>query len=847
LAFKFKKLITGFFFFALSFSGGASYLFANPYEELTPDQSLYQRVKKLENYGLLDSADKAVLDQGEAVTRLQLAFYVQKAKAQIEDPQLLHPVPAPIETPVLSSPITTPPIAEPTIAVPQPIIAPLPVPTSLPEPINPAVRQEIDNLLQEFKQESAILKARMTIDDQLLGKEVKEIDTLKDLQNDVNSVWGKANASTGIPSFNTKTRYRFESLNYNGPISVVNGVSESQQINAIRSQNELDMGMWSDLGGIGAISLGFGGIYSSSNASVASSPVSAFIYNPDVNFKLAGPLGQWDTHFVVEAYPGALSLGDFSRGLGPTSLRNFVDPADVKRFSDDKDSLTWDNYMDSFTLQPAQSLAGAIVSSTDPVFDGVYGVGTNVPLLGPDGRLIILLGRQGTAATQPDRFEEGLKLSEPFGPVYMNLSTEWVNDDFGINEPPQLDLKTYQADFVVNLDPVVISAEGAFSSLFTGMNNGVPTNTALEAPAGQVEASFYPFNIFYTAISDGFANFNSKVAMAGVNFPQYGVQQGPVTQANQNLNVYGLIGEVDDLVSNRYGWRVNLGWDGRKQTWMKSWPSFLDSFLVNFNVAKKTEYAVETNAEGYNVVEAFNIIQPFYPDDEGLWGLDLWGGYTTPWLPARAAYDANIETLRNDGDISSDETRYNFTLSSEIIPLIVPVLGANGLPMTYTAATAPSTAMVGQNIYNNIMDLKSYNYVQLNVKWKMNKAFGFDKPLYSSFYFTDNEVSGQATQVGQTSIPNLFEQRVFDISGMYQLFPNVNLMADYGWETWNSSYTYPLINYLTTAPGVGLAYDIPWGGGRFELRYKDVTFKDIDVPSNNYHTGQWYSELFFLF
>lgn len=837
MAFKFKKLIIGFFFFALSFSGGAPFLFANPYEELTSDQPLYQRVKKLENYGLLDSADKAVLDQGEAVTRLELAFYVQKAKALIEDPELLHRTPSPIETPVLSQPITMPPTAEATIAVPQPIIAPLPMPTALPEPTNPAVRQEIDSLLQEFKQESAVLKARMAIDDQLLGKEAKEIDTLKDLQKDVNSVWGKANASTGVPSFNTKTRYRFEDLNMSG----------LESVNAIRSSNELDLGMWSDLGGVGSISMGLGGIYSSSNASAASSPVSAFIYNPDINLKLAGPLGQWDTHFVVEAYPGALSLGDFSRGVALTSLRNFVDPADIKHFSDDKDSLTWDQYMDAFTLAPALSLSGAIQSSTDPVFDGVYGVGTNVPLLGPDGRLIVLFGRQGTAATQWGRFEEGLKLSEPLGPVYMNLSTEWVNDDFGINQLPQLNLKTYQADFVLNLSPVVISAEGGFSSFLTGMNNGVPTNTALEAPAGQVEFSFYPFNLFYTAISDGFANFNSKIGMAGVNFNQYGVYQGPVTQANQNLNYYGLIGEVDDLISNRYGWRVNVGWDGRKQTWMKSWPSFLDSILINFNVAKKTEYAVETNAEGYNVVEAFNIIQPYYADDEGLWGLDLWGGYTTPWLPARQAYDTNIESLRNDGNANGDETRYNFTLSSEIIPLIVPVLGSNGLPMTYTAATAPSVAMVGQNIYNNIMDLKSYNYVQLNVKWKINKALGFDKPLYSSFYFTDNEVSGQATQVGQTSIPNLFEQKVFDISGMYQLFPNVNLMADYGWETWNSAYTYPLINYRTDAPGVGLAYDIPWGGGRFELRYKDVTFKDLDVPANNYHTGQWYSELFFLF
>ncbi len=836
LSFKFKKIISGFFFFAIVFTGGVSFSFANPYEELTPDQPLYQRVKKLENYGLLDSEDRAVLDQGKAVTRLQLAFYMQKAKASMEEPELLHPetIPSPTETPVPTAmPVATAPVLEPSINVPLPVVQPE---NPMQPVVNPAVRQEIDDLLKEFKQESAMLKARMAVDYQQLGDEAKELDALKTVQNDVNSVWGKANVSTGIPSFNAKTRFRLEDFNMSGLYTV----------NAIRPQNELDLGMWSDLGGTGSISLGLIAVTSASNASAASSPVSLGIYNPDVNFKLEGPLGQWDTHFVVEAYPGALTLGDFSRGLGPTSLRNFVDPVDIKRFSDDKDSLTWDNYMDAFTLAPPTALAGAIVSSTDPVFDGVYGVGTNLPLL-PDARMILLFGRQGEEDTQTDRFEEGLKLSEPLGLVYANFSTEWVNDDFGINAPPQLDLKTYQLDFTANLNPVIISVEGAFSSLYSGLNNGVPTNTALEAPAAQAEVSFYPFNVFYTAISDGFANYNSKVAMAGVNFNQYGVYPGAVTQANWDIDEYGFIGEVDNLVSDRHGWRVNLGWDGRKQDWMKKWPSFFDSILINFNVASKTEYAVETNAEGYNVIEALNIIQPYYPDDEGIWGLDLWGGYTSPWQPAREAYNAGITAIRNDGDTNNDETRYQFNLSSEIIPLIVPVLGTNGQPMTYTAANAPSTAMIGKNIYNNIMDLKTYNYVQLNAKWKINKAFGFDTPLYSSFYFTDNEVSGQATQMGQTSIPNLFEQTVYDISGMYQIIPNVNLMADYGWEIWHSSYTYPLINYRTDAPGVGLAYDIPWGGGRFELRYKDVTFKDVDVPANSYHTGQWYSELFFLF
>ena len=70
-------------------------LWADPSDNVTPDQPLYQRVKKLEDYGLLDPRDKAVLDQGLVVNRLELAFYVEKAKARLDTPESPVVVPAP--------------------------------------------------------------------------------------------------------------------------------------------------------------------------------------------------------------------------------------------------------------------------------------------------------------------------------------------------------------------------------------------------------------------------------------------------------------------------------------------------------------------------------------------------------------------------------------------------------------------------------------------------------------------------------------------------------------------------------------------------------------------------------
>ena len=96
--------------FLLTGRMGVSVLWADPLEKVGPDQSLYQRVRNLGHAGLLDAKDQAVLDQGVPVTRLQLAFYVEKARARMQDPPPSTPAPTSTEVtePAVETPIPTP-------------------------------------------------------------------------------------------------------------------------------------------------------------------------------------------------------------------------------------------------------------------------------------------------------------------------------------------------------------------------------------------------------------------------------------------------------------------------------------------------------------------------------------------------------------------------------------------------------------------------------------------------------------------------------------------------------------------------------------------------------------------
>ncbi len=820
--------------------------FADPFADVTADQSLYQRVKKLGDDGLLDPQDRAVLDQGKVVTRLELAFYTEKAKARIEAPELAQPAIATPTPEALPSPVMAIPTAVPTVA--------------LPAAVPSADAREIEELLKEFRTESVLLKSRLSLDDTRIKEQEDELDKLKTVQDEVDEIWKKANKTSGLPNLYTNINMRVENLSLSGPLT---------QENATRILQEIYVGTYSDLGGKGTLSAGLGALIpvDGANASyqllgVGTQPVSLYIGNPSVTFFNYGDLGHWDTTFAVETYQPDTSLGAFSRGYANYAIKRFEDPFDIKNFNDDKDAKNWDDYMNQVSYIPAYSMsAGNVQSANDRVFDGMYLAGKQIPWLGPDGRMWVMVGRMGTSPSQTQRWEEGAKIMEPWAnnTVITSLSTEWVNDNFGVNQAPQLDLKDFEAELKINL-PVVLDLDAGFSHFSTGVDILNPAVTAanpeaLEAGAGQASLAYYPFTLYGFAISDNYADFQSKVTMSGLNFARYGLYFSP----SDYNDVYGSIGEVDNLQSDRYGWRVNVGWDGRKQDWMKEWPSFLDTFVINFDMSQKTEFTSEVNNEGvtsgYNEIEPTQMLSFYYPDDEGLWGLNLWGNYSPNVNPARQNYINNIEGIRNDGDVLNDDVRYQFRMTNERLPLILPVFDATGTQVVDGN---------GHNVYYNITNIKTYNYITLTTKLKFDKWFNLPRPVDGSFYMTDNVVSGLADQAnGQLpagadpahntnlplsgAIPNLFEQRVFSGALMVSLMDDVDVMADMGLETWHSAYTYPQVDYQTHEYGLGVAYDIPWCGGKMELRYKHIDFNDKYVASNDYSGDQFFTKIKFMF
>ncbi len=710
------------------------------------------------------------------------------------------------------------------------------------------------------------------------------MDNLKKVQDEVDTTWKKADKSAGIPNFNTNINTRFENINVSGSLAT-ESVSKALE--------EIWCGMYSDLGGKGALSLGVGGILPYDNASAnydlwgvyGTGPVSLYIGNPSCTLDLYGDLGKWDTTFAVEAYQPDTTYGDFSRGYANNSLKRFENPWNIKSFNDDKNAKNWDDFMSNISYVPSYSpTAGNVQSTSDRVIDGIYAVGKNVPWLAPGGRMWFLAGRMGETTTQSLRWEEGAKIDQPWAHnlIRTAISTEWVNDNFGVSNlpmTPQLDMKDYSADIHLNLTPVLFDIEGGFSQFYTGsvypgpsyIQSGLlqPDSDVIQAGAGQASLAFYPLTFYYFAISENYADFMSKVTMSGFNFFHHGLYFNP----SDFQDVYGAIGEVDNLQSDRYGWRANLGWDGREQDWMKNWPSFLDTFIINFDLSEKKEYVAEQGQEGCFMVEPTQMLSFYYPDDEGLWGLDLWGNYAPNVNPLRQTYINNIEQQRNDGDIVNDDVRYQFRMTSERLPLIMPmyvqsVVVSGGIPVTtyslnpVTNGQPPATNN-GHNIYANITDLKTYDYITLSAKLKMDKWFGLKTPMDGFFFVTDNKVSGvasNATTVLPTSttinnitptitvnIPNLFEQLVYDGSIMINAVKNVDLMGDIGVETWKSQYTYPQVDYRTNDYGLGLAYDIPWGGAKLEFRYKYLEFHDNYVPGNNYSGNQYFCKVKFLF
>ncbi len=896
---------------------------ADPFENVMPDNQLYQRVKQLGDEGLLDPQDQAVLDQGRVVTRLELAFYVEKAEnnvgqvssaTPIPPVSLAPPVAAPAVAPPVLAPVVAPPVYSPPTATPfvAPVVAPLaPVPAA-PAPSAPArvipsfvpampvsigpmvtdgadlslvpeapvpvlqagssrmgagtaqssvsiysgpymattvsaeIKKEIKALRHEFRLESRYLKTRLSLDDGRIKEQEAELDHLNALQDDIDSEFRKSNKSGGSPHLMYVSDVRVENLQITGPLT---------PFSVTRIKDEMNLGFRADLGGKGSINLWLDGAMYDSNASAG--PASIYVNSPSLNYEFDGMLGKWNSTVAVEDYTSDTDLGDFTRG-NSTGSQRYEDPFDIKKYSGDKNMKNWDDYITNLSYVPSYA-AWSNSNNSQRVFDGLYMIGTQLPLVSKDAKATLLVGR---VAKDSQEWEEALKYSQPFfeGHLQASFSTEWVNEIYGVvpynpvSLTPALDEKSVAADFGIDLKPVFIDVEGAFSHFYTGMSTpqfgvtafGTPTTIAdppaLEAPAGQASINLYPLTFYYTAISEEFMNFQSKVILAGWDQARWGYgQTNPVLDSQ-----YGFVGMADDMISDRYGWRANLGWKGRQETWMKDWPDFLDDIVVNMDVAQKTEYSVLTDEAGNNVVEAYQLISVYEPEDLGLWG-STWSGYSG-LSPAGNRFTSNIEADRNLGGANSPS--YNFNLfvgggNTQRIPLILPVYSAPGVIKTNTS---------GYNVYTDLDHLKTFNYITLTTKFQFNKMMGSDNPFYGDFFFTDHQVSGSTSdeiqsampdpnRPGQTlaHIPSLFDQTVYDGSLFYRLLPLVNVMGDYGLEFWKSNYTWPLVNYRTDSIGAGLAYDMPWGGSKLEFRYKHLVFQDAYVPANNYQADQVYT------
>jgi hypothetical protein len=124
-----------------------------------------------------------------------------------------------------------------------------------------------------------------------------------------------------------------------------------------------------------------------------------------------------------------------------------------------------------------------------------------------------------------------------------------------------------------------------------------------------------------------------------------------------------------------------------------------------------------------------------------------------------------------------------------------------------------------------------------------------DNQVSAASVTNNSYLSGVSTSrsLAGGSFPNLFTQQVYDGALMINIIKCLDLLGDIGVETWNSQYTYPLVDYQTNCYGLGLAWDIPWGGGKMEFRYKHIDFADKDLPVNNYSGDQFFTKFKFMF
>jgi hypothetical protein len=788
---------------------------ASPYQEVRSDEALYQRVRHLSDFGLLDAGDQALLDTGSPVTRLQLAAAVRKASDKLEK-SAATPVPTVVPSPV------------PSIASP----------TSVPDPSAPVARsaagREVAALLKALRREDEYLRKRILRDTDLLAQATAGMEDLKPLRKRVEKAQGKANRNNVSPSITAYSESHFDCIALRGLADHNTGVGETK----------VGVNIWADLGGAGGLSTGFSGSLplESSNSAGASIGLSS----ARVDLNLPGTrAGKWDLHFMDTAYDSVTSIGEFTRS-GGGGMRRYEDPFNIKPYTSDKLGKVWNDYVHSIGFVEAKDTLANGGSTGEKVFDGVVLGGAGLPGLHPDARVRFLAGREGTTA---DRFEYAGMASHPFlrGKVSARVSCELVQDSHGVAASPDVDMRNYAGGLGLDLTPLFLSADGAFSRYDTrfdrpDLDPGVPKGHALHA-----SASFYPLNLHWVSIHPDYSNTQSKVTLDSFRFDRYG---------EESINGAGFVADSDTLVSNRRGWRANLGWDGRRTGLLRdSLPRFTDFMVVNSNVSFQDEFvsAVSSGVAGMgqtvlvggnpvtvdgNVLMEYHrrtlylprIVDFYYPDWSGLWGNALYAGWDfNPPNPVRQAFIDNVTAA--SGTSASYYSRYVSRGTAEWYALIDPVTG------------------------RDILNLKSYRYYDFTDKVQVNRLLGFKRPLFLGVYGALAQVYSRDT--GAPESPDgvyldgkrrLFERRVGDVALFVgDVLRGVHVTAHAAAEKWRSDYTAPRLDSLTRVWGAGLGWDVPWGGSKFEARYNRVMYSNAVVPANDYRGDQVLGLLKMLF
>jgi hypothetical protein len=605
-----------------------------------------------------------------------------------------------------------------------------------------------------------------------------------------------------------------------------------------REDQDIYFGMWGSLGKA-SLSTGFTAqVFSTNDASTnPSAAVSLKPGVPQLKMNLDGRFGTWNFFAMREGYDPDTSMGDFVRASATDRPKLYESPFAIKCWSSDKFDKNWDDYMHNLGFVPTQALLGGIgQTGADRVFDGLIMDGSDLPKLGPT-KVKVLAGHYGTDHSYT-WYEYGLLVQRPWlkDRVTTKVSGYWLDDTTHQVNVASIDLRNYAGEAQVDLKPIpiIIAGKFAYSSFYTGVDNQLKAGESAQPLPGsalQLQASCYPFNIFYQNIGASYSNFQSKVDMTGIDFTRYGLT---ASQTDETLNKYGEIGEADTLQSNRSGVRLNLGWNGRKDEWMqKSLPKFMDYFLLNADGASRKEFVsiCSTAMGNHYALEPWYFVAPYYPEDEGVWGLDLYGGYAGTQNPVRSQIDANINATRQAQDPSGrawsssyEWVRYRFMMSSERFPLLDPNTGAD------------------------IDGIKTYKYIALSNKWQLNKFYGSTKPLYLAVFYANNTVAGKASESYPMDISCLFHQTVIDTTLMAgRLLPYVQVSVHFAEEKWHSDYSIPRIQYDTKSTGAGLDYNIPWGSCKLGLRYNHVVFNSEYVPANNYVADQVWAQANFRF